>query len=77
MNESGCITGDTLFAVYSKFSTIIATKREEKGKEDNTHEVIADGHKNIVKNIPWINSFSGLILLVQRRSTTRLILSCI
>ena len=23
----------------------------------------------MMKNIPWINSFSGLILLVQRRST--------
>ena len=27
-------------------STIIATKREEKGKEDDTHVVIDDGHKS-------------------------------
>ena len=45
-NESGCTTGDTLFAVYKELSTIIATKREEKGKEDDTHVVIADGHKS-------------------------------
>ena len=45
VNESGCTTGDTLFAAYKKLSTIIATKREEKGKED-THVVIADGHKS-------------------------------
>ena len=32
LNESGCTTGDTLFAAYNELSTIIATKREEKGK---------------------------------------------
>ena len=45
VNESGCTTGDTLFAAYNESSTIIATKREEKGKEEDMHVVIADGHK--------------------------------
>ena len=45
MNKSGCTTGDTLFALHNELSTIIATRREEKGKEDDMHVVIADGHK--------------------------------
>ena len=43
VNKSGCTTGVTLFAAYNELSTIIATKREGKGKEDDTHVVIADG----------------------------------
>ena len=46
VNESGCTTGDTLFAAYKELSTIIATKKEQKGKEDNTHVVIADEYKS-------------------------------
>ena len=46
VNESGCTTGDTLFAANNKLSTITATKREEKGKEDYPNVVIADGHKS-------------------------------
>ena len=43
VNECGYTTGDTLFAAYNQSSTIIATKREENGKEDGTHVVIAGG----------------------------------
>ena len=43
VNESGCTTGDTLFAAYDQSNTILAMKREEKGKEDGTHVVIAGG----------------------------------
>ena len=46
MNKSGCTTGETLFAAYNELSTIIVTKREEKGKEDDMHVVIADGHRS-------------------------------
>ena len=45
MNESGCTTGDTLFAAYKELNTTITAKREEKGKEDDTHVIVADGHK--------------------------------
>ena len=85
MNKSGCTTGDTLFALHNELSTIIATRREEKGKEDDMHVVIADGHKlrfdaqvlrqyeehTLDQFILWP------VLLVQCRSMTRLILSCI
>ena len=43
VNECGYTTGDTLFAAYNQSSTIIVTKREENGKEDGTHVVIAGG----------------------------------
>lgn len=46
INESGCTTGDTLFAAYKELNTTITAKREEKGKEDDTHVIVADGHKS-------------------------------
>ena len=43
VNKSGCTTGETLFAAYNELRTIIATKREGKGKDEDMHVVIADG----------------------------------
>ena len=38
VNESGCTTGDTLFAAYKELNTTITAKREEKGKENDTRD---------------------------------------
>ena len=44
VNESGCSTGDTLFAAYQELSTVISKRRGESEMETNV--VIADGHKS-------------------------------
>ena len=46
VNESGCSTGDTLCSAYKQLSETIIARREAKGKKDDVHVVIADGHKS-------------------------------
>ena len=45
VNQHGCTTGDTLHAAYKElFDAVITPRRQQPGKEEEVHVIIADGH---------------------------------